>query len=168
MAFVTSSKRGEFEIRESRSTPKGPRSRTLATFRELNDEVIEKARATAAKPPTAEELRAAARRVGATVARNPGDQAARELIAELGKGNEPDPGLRRILLDLLADGTKPRSAGDAQHSIAEWMAATPEERGRALVDLLLLADALPHGARLGKPLDFPPLKADRNSDVVAA
>ena len=31
------------------------------------------------------------------------------------------------------------------------MAATPEERGRALVDLLLLADALPHGGRRGKP-----------------
>ena len=57
MAFVVPTKRGEFEIRESRSTPKGPRSRTLATFKELNDEVIEKARAKAAKPPDAEDLR---------------------------------------------------------------------------------------------------------------
>ena len=67
MAFVVRTKRGEFEIRESRSTPKGPRSRTLATFRELSDEVIEKARARAAKPPDAEELRDAARRAGATL-----------------------------------------------------------------------------------------------------
>lgn len=168
MAFITPSRRGEFEIRESRSTPKGPRSRTLATFRELSDEVIEKARATAAKPPTADELRSSARRVGAAVARDPGDQAARELIAELGKGNEPDPGLCRMLLDLLADAAKPRSSGDARHSVAEWMVATPEERGRALLDLLLLADALPHGARLGKPLEFPPLKADRHANAVAS
>jgi hypothetical protein len=35
------------------------------------------------------------------------------------------------------------------------MAATPKERGRALFDLLLLADALPSGRRKDKPLRFP-------------
>src|SRR4249919_322943 len=113
MAYVVPTKRGEFEIRESRSTPKGPRSRTLANFKELSDEVIAKARAKAAKPPEAEELRNAARRVGATVAPEPIDRAARELIAELGKGRDLDPGLRRLLVDLLAEDTKPRSSGDA-------------------------------------------------------
>jgi hypothetical protein len=39
------------------------------------------------------------------------------------------------------------------------MAATPEERGRTLVDLLLLADALPSGGRRGKPLRFPRLES---------
>ena len=54
------------------------------------------------------------------------------------------------------------------------MASTPEERGKALVDLLLLADALPHGGRAGKPLEFPPLNVrpsvnDRpKSQVLAA
>jgi hypothetical protein len=159
MSFVVPTKRGEFEIRESRSTPRGPRSRTLATFRELSDEVIEKARAKAAKPPDAEELRNAARRAGAMVAPAPIDRAARELIAELGKGRHLDPGLRRMLVVLLEEDAKPRSAGDAVHPVAEWMSATPEERGRALVDLLLLADALPHGGRVGKPLEFPPLNS---------
>jgi len=53
MAFVVPTKKGSFEIRESRSTAAGPRSRTLASFKELTDETIEKARARAAKPPTA-------------------------------------------------------------------------------------------------------------------
>jgi hypothetical protein len=66
-----------------------------------------------------------------------------------------------MLVDLLAEGERPRSASDAAHSVAEWIAATPEERGKALEDLLLLADALPHGGRVGKPLDFPPLNANR-------
>lgn len=156
MAFVTPNKRGEFEVRESRSTPRGPRSRTLVTFKELSDEVIEKAQAKAGKPPSAEELRSAARRAGAPVAPEPVDRSARELISELGKGRHLDPALRHVLLDLLAD-DGPRSASDAPHSIAEWMSATPGERGRALVDLLELADALPHGGRAGKALAFPPL-----------
>ncbi len=160
MAFVVPTKRGEFEVRESRSTPRGPRSRTLVTFKELSDEVIEKARAKAAKPPGAEELRDAARRAGATMAPKPIDRAARALISELGRGGDLDPGLRRMLVELLAEDAKPRSAGDASHSVAEWMSATPAERGRALVDLLLLADALPDGGRAGKPLEYPPLGPD--------
>jgi hypothetical protein len=38
-----------------------------------------------------------------------------------------------------------------------WMSATPEERGRTLVDLLLLSDALPSERRKGTPLRFPRL-----------
>jgi hypothetical protein len=37
------------------------------------------------------------------------------------------------------------------------MAATPAERGKALFDLLLLADALPSERRKGQPLRFPRL-----------
>ncbi len=160
MAFVVPTKQGRFEIRESRSTPAGPRSRTLASFAELTDEVIEKARGTAAKPPSAEELRRAAKRVGAPVAREPADQAARELIAELGKGRKPEPRLRRLLAAKLADGpTGATTPADPARAVAEWMAATPRERGTALRDLLLLADALPSGGRRGKPLRFPRLRS---------
>lgn len=159
MAYVIANRRGEFEIRESRSTPEGPRSRTLATFRELDADAIERARAKASKPLDPDALRRDARRAGATVASTPADRAARELIAELGKGNPLDSGLRRMLVDLLAEDAPPRSAGDASHSVAEWMAATPGERGSALVDLLLLADALPHSGRVGTPLEYPPLNS---------
>ena len=67
MAFIVPTKRGKFEVRESRSTPKGPRARTLASFDELSDRVIAKAQARAAKPLDSELLRAAARRVGELV-----------------------------------------------------------------------------------------------------
>jgi hypothetical protein len=161
MAFVVPTQRGRFEVRESRSTARGPRSQTLASFTELTDEVIEKARQKAAKPPSAEELRRAARRAGAPVARPPIEQAARELIAELAKGNRVDPGLRQILIELLQKGNRgdarPSPANEAACSVAIWMAATPKERGRALFDLLLLVDALPSGGRRSKPLGFPRL-----------
>jgi hypothetical protein len=168
MAFVVPTKRGEFEIRESRSTPKGPRSRTLATFRELSDEVIAKAREKAAKPLDSEDLRDAARRSGAVVAPRPIDRAARELIGELAKGRRLDPSLRHLVTDLLRgkNGTGERkSATEAERSAAEWMASTPRERGNALFDLLLLADALPHGQRVGKPLEFPRLDSTATSEA---
>jgi len=148
-------------VRESRTTPRGPRSETLASFRELTDEVISKARAKAANPPSVEELRRAARRAGAPVARAPVEQAARELIAELARGQRLGPPLREILLELLQRGYRedasPSPANEAARAVVMWMAATPEERGRALFDLLLLADALPSGGRRGKPLRFPRL-----------
>ena len=39
-----------------------------------------------------------------------------------------------------------------------------EERGEALVQLLLLADALPSHQRVGKPLTFPRLDSTRFPD----
>jgi hypothetical protein len=165
MTFIVSTKPDRFEIRESASTPKGPRSRTLVSFRELDDSVVAKAQQKAAKAIDAAELRRAARRVGAPVARPAADRAARELIAELGKGRRPDPTLQRMLLDLLrhgrADGATPPPESEAEFGVAEWMASSLEERGKALVDLLLLADALPHGGRKGKPLRFPRLDSSR-------
>lgn len=162
MAFVVPRKRGGFEVRESRSTPQGPRSRTLISFHELTDELIDKARERAEKPPSAKDLRRAARRVGAPVVDRPIDEAARLLIAEIGRGRKLDPTLRHLLISLL----RKERANDAEQlasgsglAIAPWVAATPEERGRALVDLLLLADAIPSKGRKGLPLNFPPLNS---------
>lgn len=168
MAFVVPARKGSYEIRESISTDRGPRSRTLVSFRELSAKVIEKARAKAIQPPSAEELRRAARRAGAPVAREPIEQAARELIAGLARGKRLDPTLRQIVLEMLQRGhrqdTKPSPANEAARAVALWMAATPEERGRALFDLLLLADALPSSGRRGKPLQFPRLDSTSRSD----
>jgi hypothetical protein len=166
MAFIVPTKPGRFEIRESFSTPKGPRSRTLVSFRELDDEIIEKARGRAAKKLDAKALRRAARKAGAPVAQAPIDRSARELIAELSKGRTPSPTVRHMLLDLLQhgyrDGSEQSERDEAEHAVAEWMAATSEERGRALVDLLLLADALPRDGRRDKPLRFPRLDSSRS------
>jgi hypothetical protein len=159
MAFIVPTRKGRFEVRESKSTPEGPRSRTLVSFRELTDELIERAQVKAAKPIDAGELRRAAHRAGAPVAGPPIDRAARELISELGKGRKLDPTLRHLLTSLLSregvnETNQPPS--DSGLSVASWVGATPEQRGRALVDLLLLADAIPSGGRKKGPLRFPP------------
>jgi len=165
MAFVVPTKRGSFEIRESRSTPAGPRSLTLASFGELTDETIEKARARAAKPLSAEELREAALRAGAPVAPLPVNHAARDLLGKLAKGQRPDPMLRRLLLDALANEDRSdlpsdpsATVSDNARSVSEWVGTTPAERGAALEDLLLLADALPLRRR-ADTIGFPGLKA---------
>ncbi len=150
MAFVTLTKKGIYEIRESRSTPDGPRSRTLASFKELTPEAIEKAQARAVTPPTAEELREAALRAGAPVAPEPIDRAARDLLGRLAKGQRPDPMLKRLLLDALENedrSDRPRdpssAVSDAARSVSEWVGTGARERGDALADLLSLVDSLP-------------------------
>jgi hypothetical protein len=166
MAFVVATPRKTFEIRESRSTPAGPRSRTLATFKELDDEVLEKASARAERALDFEQLRQAARRAGAPVASTAVDRAARDLITELAQGHDPDPTLRRMLLGTLdpghaaeSDQAQTRPLTDTARAAAAWLTATPKQRGKALEDLLLLADALPSGSRKGKPLHFPRLRS---------
>jgi hypothetical protein len=152
MAFVTTGRNGAFEVRESRSTPTGPRSRTLATFRELDAPTIQKVLERARKPPTRQELVRAALRAGATVAVAPADTAARELLRALGRGEEPDPKLRRLLLDALSG---------KEQSALEWLGTTLDERGDALKDLLLLADAVPVRPR-SKTIAFPRLDSTRS------
>ena len=165
MAFIVQTRRGNFEIRESRSTPAGPRSRTLAGFKELTDETIEKARARAVKPPSADELREAALRVGAPIAPSPVDRTARDLLGKLAKGQRPNPMLKRLLLDALANedrSDRPTDAtatvSDAARSVSEWVGIGAKERGEVLEDLLLLADALPLRRR-PETIGFPPLKS---------
>ncbi|HET6998094.1 MAG TPA: hypothetical protein VFI03_05835 [Solirubrobacterales bacterium] len=150
MAFVVPTKKSSFEIRESRSTPAGPRSRTLATFKELTEETIEKAQQRAIKPFNADVLREAALRAGAPVAPLPVDRTARVLLGKLAKGQRLDPMLKRLLLDALVNEdrsdrpTDPSATvSDAARSVSEWVDASPQERGEALQDLLSLVDALP-------------------------
>jgi hypothetical protein len=165
MAFVVATKRGTYEARESHNTPKGPRSRTLATFKELNDEAIAKAQSGAAKPIDAEDLRKAALRAGAPVAPSEVDKAARDTVRLLAKGNRVDPMLRRLLLDgLTREDRSDRPAdpdalvSDNARSATEWIGVDAEERGHVLRDLLELADALPVRLRPTE-IGFPRLKS---------
>jgi len=165
MAFVVPTKKGNFEVRESRSTPEGPRSRTLATFKELDDAAIKKAQAKATKPLSADALREAALRAGAPVAGTPIDGAARELLGLIANGARPDPMLKRLLLDALAKEdrsdrpTNPEAVvSDAARAAAEWIDVSPRQRGDALRDLLLLADALPVRLRSDE-IGFPRLRS---------
>lgn len=134
MSFVTAVRNGAFEVRESRTTPEGPRSRTLASFRELDAATIGKVLERAAKPPEREELIQAALRAGATIAASPADEAARGLLRSLARGESPSDKNRRLLLDAL---------NGESRSAAEWLGPSPAERGEALKDLLLLTDAIP-------------------------
>jgi hypothetical protein len=165
MAFVVATKRGSYEVRESHHTPKGARSRTLTTFKEMDDEAIRKAQARASRPLDDEDLRAAALRAGAPVAPAEVDEAARDTLRLLAKGNRPDPKLKRLLLDALVNedrSDRPADAealvSDAARAASEWIGVEPAERGRALRDLLELADALPLRLRPEK-IRFPRLKS---------
>lgn len=173
MAFVTANRRGSFEVRESRATPEGPRSRTLATFRRLDDEAIERALARAERPVTAEEVRDAALRAGAPVAAAPIDRAAGDTIRRLAAGERVDPMLRRLLLDALrrqergerfevpeggAGVSGDPEVSDAARAASEWIGVGADERGEALRDLVDLTDALP--LQLREPAsDFPRLRS---------
>ncbi len=152
MAFVTVDRNGAFEVRESRATPEGPRSRTLATFRDLDEATIERALERASKPLSREDLVRAALRAGACIAARPVDEAGRTLLRLLARGESPDPKLRRLLLDSLA--------GEAK-SAEEWLGTSLAERGDALRDLLLLADAVP-ARRRSRTIGFPRLDSTRD------
>jgi hypothetical protein len=176
MAYVTARQNGTWEIRESISTPSGPRSRTLASFRTLSDDVVEHACSRAERPLTADDVRDAARRAGAPVDLATADRAAGDLLRELADGHEPHPILRALLIDALLEGP-PTRLGEAPRSREEreaanalpfetphnarasaaWLSRTPAERSATLDDLLLLGDQLPHGRRVGEPLRFPRL-----------
>jgi hypothetical protein len=165
MAYVVATKPGRFEVRESASTDSGPRSRTLASFRELTPEVVEKVQARAGKPPTAEELTRSALKAGAPVRGPKLDEAAREALRLMANGERPDPMLRRLLIDALSDEDRsnrpanPRAhVSDAARAATQWVGVGAEERGDALRELLDLADALPVRLRPHE-IGFPRLKS---------
>ena len=165
MAYVVATKPGRFEVRESVSTVNGPRSRTLANFSELTDEVVAKVRERADKPPTVEKLTRSALKAGAPVRGRELDQAAREAVRLMAHGERPDPMLRKLLLaalegDALGDraATAQGRISDAARAATQWVGVGAEERGRALRELLELADALPIRLRPHE-ISFPRLKS---------
>jgi hypothetical protein len=151
MAFVTAVRNGAFEVRESRTTPEGPRSRTLASFRELDEATIERVIERAEKPPEREELVRAALGAGATLAASPADRAARSVLRSLARGEDLSDKYRHLLLDAL---------NGESRSAAEWLGTSPAERGEALKDLLLLADAIPLRRRR-REIGFPRIDSTR-------
>jgi hypothetical protein len=156
MAYVVPRVGETWEIRESHTTPSGPRSRTLATFKTLTPEAIAQARSRAGGHLEAAELRRAAWRAGAPVAPPTGDRAAGELLAELAAGRRPRPALSRLLIESLqAERTSPSSNGQAA---AAWIGASGRKRGDTLRDLLLLVDHLPRRPPRERP-PFPRIES---------
>ena len=165
MAYVVATKPGRYEVRESVGTPKGPRSRTLVSFREMTAETVQKAQAKAEKPPTAAELTRLALRAGAPVRGSELNEAASETLRRLASGEQPDPKLRRLLIDALSgqdlssQASRSRSAiSDAARSASQWIGVGSEDRANALRELLELADALPIRPRPHE-IGFPRLRS---------
>jgi hypothetical protein len=77
------------------------------------------------------------------------DEAIRQTLRLIARGERPTPMLRRLLSDALTDenpGDRPYDpdalVSDAARSALQWIAASPEARTEALVDLLLFTDAI--------------------------
>jgi len=165
MAYVVATKPGRFEVRESVSTPKGPRSRTLASFREMTAETVERVKESSQKPPSAAELTRLALRAGAPVRGSELDEAARETLRRVASGEQPDPKLRRLLIDALSGQSEnriPRDSkglvSDAARAASQWIGVGAEDRGNALRELLDLADAMPIRLRPHE-IGFPHLRS---------
>ncbi len=154
MAYVVRGKGKTWELRESRSTAAGPRSRTLATFAELSPDVVARANRRASRPLDPSVVERAARRAGAPVRAKPAERAARELLSELARGQRPRPVIARLVEQALGQSTESLGLSAAAQAAGAWAGATYRDRSNALVDLLLLADAIPHAKR-ADALRFP-------------
>jgi hypothetical protein len=130
------------EIRECRSTERGPRQYVLARFKGvLTPEVLERAEARAKRRFDRAKLLESARRRGIPVSSHRTDTAARRLLAELRAGGSVEPGLVALLreaLGMLAAEPLPEHLEDA----AEWIGRSQAERGKALRGLLRTASRI--------------------------
>jgi hypothetical protein len=142
MAYLYLRKSGRVEIREAHSTPRGPRSRTLASFRgALTDEQLDRAESQSTRPFDREALRLRAAAIGVPVARSDADAETRALLARLRGGARIDPVLVSVLraqLDECATAPLPDELAD----VIEWVGAGEHERGLALRDVLRLYDTI--------------------------
>lgn len=156
MAYVIARPNNRWEVRESHATPMGPRSKTLATFSNLTPEAIKHALSRSSGNLQPSDIIHAALSAGAPITQPTVSRAARELLVELTQGRHPSRTLSRLLLDALGD--RQSELSDSARAAAEWVAASPLERGAALRDLLLLADRLPQGSH--SPLEFPRINSE--------
>lgn len=138
MAYVIARSDGRFEIRESHQTPKGPRARTLASFRLLDDTVIAKAAGRARSTFDVGSVLASGRRAGAHMAPSLAAPRASERA------------------DAAFVAASRRMAATTSKSQPERMRGDP---GEALRQLLDFADAVAASRppRAPEPLNFPVL-----------
>jgi len=142
MAYLYRRKSGRVEIREARTTARGPRSFTLASFSgPLEPAHLERAEAAARRPFDRARILARARELGVPVAGQGADAEAQALIARLRAGAALDPRLVPLLREQLA-GRPAAPLSDELADVAEWLGASDRERGNALRDVLRLYDTI--------------------------
>lgn len=136
MAYLVRRSPTRVEIRESRATARGPRSRVLASFSgDLTRDVLARAAACAERPFDAQALVRRARVLGIPVRDHAREPEARALLARLRRGDPLDPAMITLLrraLEAATAGPVPERLSE----VAEWVGAPDTERGRALRDLL--------------------------------
>jgi hypothetical protein len=144
MAYLFRRRDGRLEIREAVATARGPRARTLASFRgALAPEILERAEARASRPFDRGAVLARARALRVPVPARRGDADARELLARLRAGAAIDPTLAALLREALGPAAAAIPAELAE--VAEWVGVDDAQRGAALRGLLRVADRAMRG-----------------------
>jgi hypothetical protein len=142
MAYLYIRKSGRVEIREAHSTPRGPRSRTLASFKgTLTEQHLDRAESASTHTLDRSALCARAKELGIPTERSRAGSHARRLTAQLRQGARLDPVLVGVLREQL-DGCESAPLPDALADVVEWLGASDQERGRALRDVLRLYDRI--------------------------
>ena len=159
MATIIKRPDGRIEIRESAWTARGPRSRTLAIASELTDAVLDHAAARASRPIDPKELVERGARLGIHHSRKTHPNDVPSVLGRARSGDLWPTHARAMRMMLRARNEDPLP--DHLEAMTEWMGADDATRGRALVDLLKLTDAVtrhrPESRRMREPLRFPPL-----------
>lgn len=136
MAYLVRRSPTRIEIRESRSTPKGPRSHVLASFPEaLTADVLEGAAANAARPFDAASLTSRARAMGIPVLERSREPEAHALLSRLRRRDPIDPVLLACVRRALAK-LPESSIPESLEEVSEWIGASTAQRGEALRELL--------------------------------
>lgn len=127
---------GRAEIRETVTTERGPRSRTLAIFRgALGPEVFERAEARATRPVDRDALIERAERLGIRTTARREDREVRAFLRALRHDVPMSPALVRAAKDALARIDVPAVPAWIAE-VAEWIGAGEAERGEALRGLV--------------------------------
>jgi hypothetical protein len=143
------------EIRECRSTDRGPRQAVLASFSGmLTPEVLDQAEGRARRPFDREAVIARARRMGIPVTRRRRYPEARALLASLQRGGDLDPRLVTLLRDALA-ALPAEPVPEHLAQAVQWVGTSEIARGRALRGLLRTADRI---LQSRGPLRSPPAR----------
>jgi len=136
MAYLVKRSGNRIEIRESHTTPRGPRSRQLAHFTgALTPAVLAQAAGRATRPFDAGALARRARVMGIPVDTHAPELEARALLTRLRRADPIDPVMAGLLvraLESFATAPVPEPLAD----VSEWLGAPPAARGAALRDLL--------------------------------
>jgi len=142
MAYLVRRGDRRIEIRESVSTPRGPRSRVLVSFTgPLTPDVLDRAAARAHRRFDAAALRRRARATGVPVVDVRQEPEARALLARLRRRDPLDPVLAAALRRALSQVPEAPISDDLVE-VTEWIGAGAAERGAALRDLLDLASRI--------------------------